>query len=102
MTIFKNVKPINGKIVVRDVPQEETTKSGIYIPETRKPDSVVLGTVLYTSPLKTKIGETRPADVSPGDMVIYSFNAGRQNVEKDDEGTIRFVDQIEILGIVVE
>ena len=76
MADFK-LKPLEDRIVVRPVEGEETTVSGIVIPDTAK-EKPQEGEVLAVGPGRFEEGTRAPRDVSVGDRVIYSKYGGTE------------------------
>jgi chaperonin GroES len=73
------LKPLEDRIVVRPVEGEETTVSGIVIPDTAK-EKPQEGEVLAVGPGRFEDGTRAPLDVSVGDRVIYSKYGGTEVV----------------------
>ncbi|HVL64415.1 MAG TPA: co-chaperone GroES [Actinomycetota bacterium] len=72
------LKPLEDRILVRPEEGEETTASGIVIPDTAK-EKPQQGTVLAVGPGKrSDTGDLIPMDVSEGDRVIYSKYGGTE------------------------
>jgi chaperonin GroES len=72
------IKPLEDRILVRPEEGEETTASGIVIPDTAK-EKPQEGTVLAVGPGKrSDTGELIPMDVKEGDRVIYSKYGGTE------------------------
>ena len=80
------LKPLEDRIIVQPSEAEETTASGLVIPDTAK-EKPVVGTVVAVGPGKfNEDGDARvPVDVTVGDMVIYSEYGGTE--WKDADGT---------------
>ncbi len=81
-----NIKPLEDRILVRPEEAEETTVSGIVIPDTAK-EKPQEGTVLAVGPGKRSenSGEIIPLDVKEGDRVMYSKYGGTEiKVDGDD------------------
>ena len=81
-----SLKPLEDRIVVRPNEEEETTVSGIVIPDTAK-EKPQEGTVVAVGPGRyNEDGDERiPLDVKVGDIVIYSKYGGTEvKVEGDD------------------
>ncbi len=74
-----NLKPLEDRIVVRPSDAEETTASGLVIPDTAK-EKPQQGEVLAVGPGKRSdhSGEVIPMDVSVGDTVVYSKYGGTE------------------------
>ena len=85
MADFK-LKPLEDRIVVKPNEGEETTSSGLVIPDTAK-EKPVVGTVVAVGPGKfNEDGDGRiPVDVSVGDTVIYSKYGGTEVKVDGDE-----------------
>src|SRR5919204_3876886 len=78
------LKPLEDRIVVKPGEAEETTSSGLVIPDTAK-EKPVFGSVVAVGPGKFEGGQRGPMDVSVGDTVIYSKYGGTE--WKDSDGT---------------
>ena len=74
-----NIKPLEDRIVVQALEAEQTTASGLVIPDTAK-EKPQEGTVLAVGPGRfDEDGEKRiPLDVAVGDIVIYSKYGGTE------------------------
>ncbi|HEX2049750.1 MAG TPA: co-chaperone GroES [Actinomycetota bacterium] len=73
-----NIRPLEDRILVRPSEGEETTASGIVIPDTAK-EKPQEGTVLAVGPGKrSDSGELIPMDVKEGDRVMYSKYGGTE------------------------
>src|SRR5438128_12130088 len=81
-----NLKPLEDRIVVRPNEAEETTVSGIVIPDTAK-EKPQQGAVLAVGPGRRseQTGELIPLDIKVGDTVVYSKYGGTEiTVEGED------------------
>jgi chaperonin GroES len=92
------LRPLGDRVVVKPLPREEMTKSGIVLPDTAK-EKPQEGEVLAAGPGKMLDDGTREAmDVKVGDKVLYAKYAGTEfKVEGDD---LLIVSQKDILAIV--
>ena len=74
-----NLQPLEDRIVVRPSESEETTASGLVIPDTAK-EKPQQGEVLAVGPGKRseQTGELIPVDVNVGDTVVYSKYGGTE------------------------
>ena len=73
-----NLQPLEDRIVVRPSESEETTASGLVIPDTAK-EKPQEGTVLAVGPGRIDDkGNRVPIDVKVGDTVIYSKYGGTE------------------------
>jgi chaperonin GroES len=74
-----NLKPLDDRIVVRPNEAEQTTVSGLVIPDTAK-EKPQQGEVLAAGPGRRseQTGEVIPLDVKVGDTVVYSKYGGTE------------------------
>ena len=74
-----NLQPLDDRIVVKPGESEETTASGLVIPDTAK-EKPQQGEVLAVGPGKRseQSGEIIPIGVSVGDTVLYSKYGGTE------------------------
>ncbi len=77
------LKPLGDRLIVRALDEEETTASGIVLPDTAK-EKPQKGEVLAVGDGPIEEGERRPLDVSEGDTVLYSKYGGTE-VKVDGE-----------------
>jgi chaperonin GroES len=79
------LKPLGDRLIVKPVEEEETTASGLVLPETAK-EKPQKGTVMAAGDgAIAEDGTRRPLDVSEGDEVLYSKYGGTDiTVEGDD------------------
>ena len=81
-----NLQPLDDRIVVRPGDAEETTASGLVIPDTAK-EKPQQGEVLAVGPGRRSddSGELIPMDVAVGDTVVYSKYGGTEiTIEGED------------------
>ncbi len=73
------LNPLDDRIVVRPGESEETTASGLVIPDTAK-EKPQQGEVLAVGPGRRteNTGELVPSDVAVGDTVVYSKYGGTE------------------------
>ncbi|AEH11189.1 10 kDa chaperonin [Candidatus Protofrankia datiscae] len=71
------IKPLEDRIVVQPSDAEQTTASGIVIPDTAK-EKPQEGTVLAVGPGRFEDGKRVPLDVKVGDVVLYSKYGGTE------------------------
>jgi chaperonin GroES len=73
------LQPLEDRIVVRASEAEETTASGLVIPDTAK-EKPQQGEVLAVGPGRRseQSGEIIPVDVATGDTIIYSKYGGTE------------------------
>ena len=92
------IRPLQDRIIVRRVDEEETTKGGIIIPDTAK-EKPQEGKVIAVGKGKTnEEGKLQPLDVKKGDKVLFSKYAGTEiNIEGTEHLIIR---EDDVLGVV--
>jgi chaperonin GroES len=80
-----NLQPLEDRIVVRPSESEETTASGLVIPDTAK-EKPQQGEVLAVGPgRRADSGELIPMDLKVGDTVVYSKYGGTEiSVDGED------------------
>jgi chaperonin GroES len=81
-----NLQPLEDRIVVRPNESEETTASGLVIPDTAK-EKPQQGEVLAVGPGRRaeSSGELIPLDIKTGDTVVYSKYGGTEiTIEGED------------------
>jgi chaperonin GroES len=80
-----NFVPIADRIVILPLEREQTTKGGIYLPDTVK-EKPQEGEVIAVGPGRVSDDGTRiPMELAVGDRVIYSKYAGTEYKVGDDE-----------------
>ena len=93
-----NLQPLGDRLIVEVLEEEETTVSGIVLPDTAK-EKPQKGTVLAVGPGRTlDDGKRESIDVKKGDTVLYAKYAGTEF--KIDEEELLIVSQKDILAIV--
>jgi chaperonin GroES len=80
------LKPLGDRLIVKPIDEEETTASGIVLPDTAK-EKPQKGKVVAVGDGKwDEDGEKRiPLDVSEGDEVLYSKYGGTEVTVENDE-----------------
>jgi len=91
------IKPLADRVVIKNVQQEETTKSGIVLPGTAK-EKPQVAEVISVGPGGIVEGKEITMYVKPGDKVIYSKYAGTEVKLENEEYII--VRQNDILAVV--
>jgi chaperonin GroES len=79
-----SLEPLEDRIVVKPGEEEETTVSGIVIPDTAK-EKPQEGEVVAVGPGRFEDGTRIPMDVKVGDKVIYSKYGGTEVKIEGDE-----------------
>lgn len=92
------IKPLADRVVVKALPSEEVTKSGIVLPDTAK-EKPQQAEVIAVGPGRVlENGQRQPMDVKVGDKVLYSKYAGNE-VKVDGEEYLILRD-MDILAVV--
>ena len=92
------LKPLGDRVVIKPLPREEMTKSGIYLPDTAK-EKPQEGTVVAVGPGRmTDDGKLVAMTVKVDDRVLYAKYAGTEYKEEDNEYLI--VSEKDILAVM--
>lgn len=92
------IKPLQDRVIVKRVEEEETTKGGIIIPDSAK-EKPQEGKIVAVGPGKVADdGKKISLDVKAGDRVLFSKYAGTEIKIEDEEHLIMRED--DILGII--
>ncbi len=92
------IRPLQDRIIVKRIEEEETSKGGILIPDTAK-EKPQEGKVVAVG--KGKIGEDgklQKPDVKKGDRVLFGKFSGTEVTLEDEEHLI--IREDDVLGIV--
>lgn len=92
------IKPLGDRVVVEPIEQEETTASGIILPETAK-EKPQKGTIVAAGPgARDEDGDRIALDVKVGDVVLYAKYAGTEF--KVDSKKLLILKESDLLGII--
>ena len=95
-----SIKPLEDRIVVKSVEAEQTTASGLVIPDTAK-EKPQEGEVVAVGPGRIDDNGNRvPLDISVGDKVIYSKYGGTE--VKLDGDDLLVLSARDVLAVVVK
>ncbi len=92
------IRPLQDRVIVKRIEEEEKTKGGIIIPDTAK-EKPQEGKIVAAG--KGKVGDdgkVTPLDVKAGDRVLFSKYAGTEIKIEGEEHLIMRED--DILGVV--
>jgi chaperonin GroES len=93
-----SLTPLGDRVVVRPLGREETTKSGIVIPDTAK-EKPQRGTVVAAGPgRRDDDGDRIALDVKVGDQILFAKYSGTEF--KLDEDDLLIFSEKDILAIV--
>ncbi|MGH0031759.1 MAG: co-chaperone GroES [Myxococcota bacterium] len=92
------IRPLQDRIIVKRIDEEETTAGGIIIPDSAK-EKPQEGKVVAVG--KGKVGDdgkVQPLDVKKGNRVLFSKYAGTEvNIEGEEHLIIR---EDDVLGVI--
>ena len=95
-----SIKPLEDRIVVRPLEAEQTTASGLVIPDTAK-EKPQEGEVVAVGPGRIDDNGNRvPVDVAEGDVIIYSEYGGTEIKQGGQEYLV--LSARDVLAIVVK
>ena len=96
------LKPLEDRVIIKAVEKEETTASGIVLPDTAK-EKPMLGEIVAVGDGKwDEDGEHRiPVDVKKGDKVIYGKYSGTEYKTADGDELL-ILRASEILAVVTK
>ena len=80
------IKPLGKRVLIKQVEQEEVTKSGIVLPGTASKEKPITGEVLA-------VGK-EVEDVKAGDKVIFEKYSGTEVKDGDDSVLILDIDNV--------
>lgn len=93
-----NIKPLADRVIIKALPMEEKTKSGIFMPDTAK-EKPQEGEIVAVGPGKVEKGERIALEVKVGDRVIYSKYAGTEvKLDGEEYLILKEMDILAILG----
>jgi chaperonin GroES len=92
------LKPLADRVVIKPKPREETTRTGIVLPDTAK-EKPQEGTVVAAGPGRiAEDGNRVPLDIKVGDTVLYAKYAGTEY--KLDSEELLILRESDVLAIV--
>jgi chaperonin GroES len=92
------LKPLGDRVVVKPLPREEMTKSGIYLPDTAK-ERPQEGTIVAVGPgRQTDEGKVVAMTLKVGDKVLYAKYAGTEY--KQDDQDLLICTEKDVLAII--
>ena len=92
------IRPLQDRVVVRRLEEEQTSKGGIVLPDTAK-EKPISGEVLAIGPGKPlDNGDVRAPDLKVGDKVLFGKYAGTE-IKFDNEDYL-ILREDDILGVI--
>jgi len=92
------IRPLQDRILVKRLDEEEKTKGGIIIPDSAKEKPQEAQVVAVGSGKVAEDGTVRPLDVKAGDRVLLSKYAGTEVTLDGEEHLI--IREDDVLGIL--
>jgi chaperonin GroES len=98
--VAAKLKPLGDRVVVQPMGREETTKSGIVLPDTAK-EKPQRGTVIAAGEgRRDDDGDRIAMDVKVGDQVLFAKYAGTEFKLEDDE--LLILSEKDILAVLTD
>jgi chaperonin GroES len=92
------IRPLQDRVIVKRLEEEQKTKGGIIIPDTAK-EKPIEGKVIAVGNGKVQEdGKIRPLDVKKGDTILFSKYAGTE-IKIDGEEHLIMREE-DILGVI--
>ena len=94
------IRPLQDRVIVKRVKEEEKTKGGIIIPDTAK-EKPQEGEVVAVGPgARDDSGKIQPLDVKKGDRILFGKWSGTE--VKIDGVEYLIMKESDIMGVLVE
>lgn len=93
------LRPLNDKVIIKPIEDDEKTKAGIILPETAEKEKPEKGEVVAVGPGKLLENGTRaPMSVKVGDKVIFKkYSPDEIKIDKEE---YLVIDESDIIGII--
>lgn len=92
------IRPLGDRVVVKGLPSEEKTKSGIVLPDSAKEKPQEGEVVAVGTGRLLETGQRVPIDLKVGDRILFSKYAG--NEIKIDDIEYLIMRESDILGVI--
>jgi chaperonin GroES len=98
--LMANIRPLQDRVIIKRVQEEEKTKGGIIIPDSAK-EKPIEGEVMAVGNGKVQDdGTVRKLDVKVGDRVLFGKYSGTEvKIDGEDRLILR---EDDILGVLVK
>ena len=93
-----NIRPLQDRVLVQRVEEEQVSRGGIIIPDTAKEKPIKGRVVAVGNGKVLDNGEVRSLTVKPGDLILFSKYAGTDVKIDGEEHLIMRED--DILGVI--
>jgi chaperonin GroES len=91
------IRPLQDRIIVKRIDEEETTKGGIIIPDTAKEKPQEAKVIAVGKGKVKEDGTVQPLDVKKGDRVLFSKYSGTEITIEGEEHLI--IREDDVLGV---
>ena len=88
------LKPLGSRVVIKALDRDETTKSGIFLPDTAKEKPMEAQVVAVGKGKINEDGKQFPLDVKKGDRILIGKYAGTEIKIDDEEHLILREDEV--------
>lgn len=92
------VRPLQDRVLVKRVKEEEKTKGGIIIPDTAKEKPIEGEVIAVGNGKSLDDGKVRPLDIKKGDRILFGKYSGTEIKIEGEEHLILRED--DILGVI--
>src|SRR5262245_45829185 len=93
-----NIRPLQDRVIVKRVKEEEKTKGGIIIPDTAKEKTIEADVIAVGNRKVQDDGKVRPLDVKKGDRILFGKYAGTEvKIDGEEHHILR---EDDILGVI--
>jgi len=92
------IRPLQDRVIVKRVKEEEKTKGGLYIPDTAKEKPIEATVVAVGNGKVLEDGTVRKLDIKAGDRVLFGKYSGTEVKIDGEEHLILRED--DILGVI--
>jgi chaperonin GroES len=92
------IRPLQDRLIVKRVAEENKTKGGLFIPDTAKEKPLEAKVVAVGNGKVQEDGKVRPLDIKAGDTILFSKYAGTEiKLDGEDHLILREED---VLGVI--
>jgi chaperonin GroES len=92
------IRPLQDRILIQRVKEEEKTKGGLYIPDSAKEKPVEGKVIAVGNGAVQKDGKVRPLQVKKGDLVLFAKYSGSDiKIDGEDHLIMREEDVLAVI-----
>jgi chaperonin GroES len=92
------IRPLHDRVIVKRLPEETKTASGLFIPDSAKEKPVQATVIAVGAGKRDKDGKLQPLDVKTGDKVLFSKYSGSEiKIDGDEHLIMREEDLLAVL-----